>query len=386
MSRIGHVLTLGVVAALTVLAFAGDGLPQDSFTQEWKALIKAAQAEGKLSVAFGGGASARYRPVATQFAKLFNLKLLFHAGSGRSQADRILAERRAGRYTVDVIAAGQSTVTQRLIPAGVLDPLKPLFIHPDIVDTSRWYGGRHWWGDPEEKYLFIFQATADAAPFRPFYNTDRVSQADVDAINSVWDYLNPKWKGQIAATPPIGNRSAFWRLYLLPGVGPEWIKRFILQMKVHWVGGDTRLTVDGLARGRYAWVMFADGPTGADIKDLKKLGLPLNRVTKPLKEPGGLSASGSSRNISVVNRAPNPNAAKLFVNWWLSFEGQNAVHDLSARAPAQSLLEGVRVDRVDPDILRQPGVNYRFMHAEPEAKLRMGEAFKFAAQLYESIR
>ena len=49
-------------------------------------------------------------------------------------------------------------------------------------------------------------------------------------------------------------------------------------------------------------------------------------------------------------------------------------------------LEGVKIDRVDPDILGQPGVNYDFMHAEPEAKLRINEAFKFAAQLYESIR
>ncbi len=40
------------------------------------------------------------------------------------------------------------------------------------------------------------------------YNTNVVSQADIDAINSVYDYLDPKWKGKLVALTPISEQVA----------------------------------------------------------------------------------------------------------------------------------------------------------------------------------
>jgi ABC-type Fe3+ transport system substrate-binding protein len=51
-------------------------------------------------------------------------------------------------------------------------------------------------------------------------------------------------------------------------------------------------------------------------------GLPVGQIPG-LKEGGTLSSSGGT--LSLLQNAPHPNAAKGFVNWLLSREGQMQV-------------------------------------------------------------
>ena len=53
------------------------------------------------------------------------------------------------------------------------------------------------------------------------------------------------------------------------------------------------------------------------------------RLAKTFKEGGVISGTGSSDNMMVPSNRPHPNAAKLFVNWFLSQEGQTIMHTLS---------------------------------------------------------
>src|SRR3569833_2081947 len=63
--------------------------------------------------------------------------------------------------------------------------------------------------------------------------------------------------------------------------------------------------------------------------------------------------------VHVANRAPNPNAAKLLVNWLLSMEGSTSysknVQDNSRRAD---------VPPSDPDLVPEKGVDYIKIDAE----------------------
>ena len=45
---------------------------------------------------------------------------------------------------------------------------------------------------------------------------------------------------------------------------------------------------------------------------------------KAVKEGTYLSAGSA---MAMINNAPHPNAAKIFVNWFLSREGQIAMHN-----------------------------------------------------------
>ena len=57
---------------------------------------------------------------------------------------------------------------------------------------------------------------------------------------------------------------------------------------------------------------------------------------QPLKERPVVGGSGASNNIMVANKRPHPNAAKLFLNWFLSKEGKMITQTMSDRTPDQS--------------------------------------------------
>jgi ABC-type Fe3+ transport system substrate-binding protein len=67
-----------------------------------------------------------------------------------------------------------------------------------------------------------------------------------------------------------------------------------------------------------------------------------------------------------MNQAPHPNAAKLFVNWFLSRKGQMALQKLGdVDDPANSRRIDIPKDGIPPDNQLQPGVKY-FDVVKPE--------------------
>ena len=159
------------------------------------ALIEAAQEEGELVLVMGGAAGLNYRPVAEFFGAKFGIKTVIATGSSRALGDGVLAERDAGLYLVDVMFVGPLRATLTLIPANALDPIAEQFIHPEVLDMSLWFGGKHWWADPAHQYVFTM--SADPGPIIPMrFNTDLMTQADLDGINSVWDYLDPSGRAR----------------------------------------------------------------------------------------------------------------------------------------------------------------------------------------------
>ncbi len=106
------------------------------FEKKWAELIAAAKKEGTLVLTTGS--IPNFNPIHKAFTKKFGITIQTDGGSGSSRATRILAERNAGRYTVDVGLISVAGTTRRLVPAGALVPLPPLLIHPEVTDTSNW--------------------------------------------------------------------------------------------------------------------------------------------------------------------------------------------------------------------------------------------------------
>ncbi len=79
-----------------------------------------------------------------------------------------------------------------------------------------------------------------------------------------------------------------------------------------------------------------------------------------------LTAGGSGCCIQVYDRAPHPNAAKLFLNWFLSKEGQTAIHQITPPIARQSLREDVPPGNVAANDRRIPGRQYIFRDADPK--------------------
>ncbi len=376
-----------LIVGLALLGFASGAR-----SETWDETVAAAKKEGQLVVVLGGSASRNYRPVFKHFEDKFGIRTVVSTGSGRKQADRILAERAGGKHEVDIIMVGGTTSVVRLMPNGVLDPIVPILFHPEVVDQSLWMKGRHLFSDPEEKYVFAFSGTADLAPILMRFNTDKLPIEEAKKIDSVWTFLDKRFTGEIVALPPTtaGAGGTYFVVPVHPDLGEKYLRRFYdPELKVNFIQ-DYRQIADGVAKGKYTMAIFV-GSAGRDIDRLGRQGLPVASFTrvidKPLKERPVVGGSGASNNIMVANKRPHPNAAKLFVNWFLSKEGQTVMHTKSERTPDQTFrMDVTEMGKVNKRDLRKPGVEYLTPEHDPEVQKNRVQVMKRSEDLFHEVR
>jgi len=314
---------------------------------EWERVVAAARKEGQVNVYTG------YGPVldAGVFQKAYpGIKVVGVTGRGGQIAQRLLAERRAEKYLADVVMDGPPNTFPTLFGARVFDAIRPVIVLPEILDESKWWQGRHHYTDPEGQYIFRFVGTPTTGGSH--YNTNLV---DLREIKSTWDFLNPKWKGKIITRdirdPGPGN-GAMRFIYHHPEIGPKFLTRLITEMDIT-IFRDVRLGTDWLAQGKFALCFFC-----VDVVNAKRRGLPVDSFG-PLKEGAGLVSHYGT--LGLLNKAPHPNAAKLFINWFLSREGQMTLQRSLAMAGdtvPDSLRIDISKDDVTPDNRRQEGIQY----------------------------
>ena len=127
-----------------------------SGASEWDETLAKAKEEGKFVAVLGGGASRNYRPIFKTFEKKFGIRTVVSTGGGRRQADRILAERGAKKYKVDIFMVGSTSGVNRIIRNDAADPIPPELFLPEVVDKSKWFKSQHFYSDPQQKYIFAF--------------------------------------------------------------------------------------------------------------------------------------------------------------------------------------------------------------------------------------
>ena len=358
-----------------------------TFEEEWEALKAAARKEGKMTLVTGNSPSRGLVPVVRGvFGGQFGIDVTIHGGSGSQLAPRIAAERAAGRYEVDVVILGRSTVGPRLAEPGFMTAIKDQLFHPDALDPTKWWMNRFWYREPdgvEPKYSLAFAVRASKNPIELTYNTELVTEADIAEINSAWDFLDDKWKGKFIALSPLetGSSGRIQLIYSHPGMGPEWLARFYTKEFNATFVGDVRTIVDNIALGGHAFSAFDQGAS-TQIEKLRNEGLPVALWTKNLKEGGIVTTAGSLTWIGMMDRAPNPSAAKLFLNWFLTQEGQTALQTLSAVPLNPSLRDDVPPGVTLPQERREPGTVYEMASLDVNLPDLRAEAVEFAQRTF----
>lgn len=328
------------------------GEPKADRQNQWENTLTAAKAEGQLVILN----SEYYDILFAEFQKKYpEIKVVAGTGRASQQVQRVMSERRAEKYTVDLFINGGTTGYTILYKGKTLDPIKPALVLPEVLDDSKWWmNGKHNYIDDERQYLFSFNW--ELQPYY-VYNTKLV---DLKDIKSYWDLLSPKWKGKmVALDPAIGGPVAtpLRFIYYHPDLGPNFLRRLLEETDLT-LSRDLRQMTDWVATGKFAIGVFVDPPrTG--LVEAKKQGLPVDWFgTTAFKE--GIPVSNSSGNVGLFNRAPHPNAAKVAINWLLSREGQILFQKISGRDRMSTNSSRVDIPKneIPADFQRVAGGNY----------------------------
>jgi iron(III) transport system substrate-binding protein len=320
-------------------------------------LVAKAKQEGQVVIYLGRAGSRQLIEAFKPFEQKYGIKATTVVGSGSENAAKVLAERDTGVYGADVWMGGLTTMNTTLLPKGAFDPIDPVLEGPEVTDQSAWLEGHRWYGDRARKYIILFAATVSNL-FA--YNTDLVNPDEFQSWN---DLLDPKWKGKIVAHDPrlAGGASVMSFFFFNPDLGPEYLRRMYTEQNVTIVS-DSRQGAEWLALGKYALYFI---PAGNDTTEAGDQGLPVKDFLRPLKEGAQIAASGTGT-LAIFNRPAHPNATKLFVNWWLSKEGQVAA--MTANPLDESLRQDVPKDMVRPERRRVQGARYQFTDADPNSQ------------------
>jgi iron(III) transport system substrate-binding protein len=309
---------------------------------KWNQLVAAAKQEGKI--VFAGAPDPLLRKhIPEKFSARFGIRVEYLGGRSSDMAAKLQIERASGIYSVDAITAGVQSMSGAFYKEKLIDPLKPVLILPEVVDRSKWKGGKLWFIDPEEQYILrLFNSASSIF----FINTRFVPLAE---IKSVRDLLKPKWRGKISVFDPTdagtGSNTAA-ALYVQ--FGEEFVKNLLVDQKPAF-SRDKRQMEDWLARGTYP---ISFGARGDEVERLRKEGFP---IVKPVLPDLMDTVGAASGLLALANRAPHPNAARLFLNWLASREGAEVFSRAQLHATTRN---DVDESFLPAEVIPRPGVKY----------------------------
>lgn len=344
--------------------------PSRATTQdEWNKVLLDTRKERTITIYSSIGAEIR-QVLGEAFKKKYSIEVEFTTAKGNEIAQKVMRERQMGIYIVDVYIGGITDVINTLIPGGHVAPLKQFLVLPEVKDPEAWWRPDGWpknellWVDKDRNYVLAFVATPQSVLA---VNTDQVK---ANELTTYRDLLNPQWKEKIVMNDPTVSGSGLVTFRTIERLmGGDFMVKLADQKPV--IIRDQRLQAEWLARGKYS---IAIGPKSETIGEFKDAGSPLS-----FKAPAeGVAVTGGSGTVAVLNKAPHPNGAKLFVNWLLTQEGQA----IFARAGYyQSARLDVKADYLDPGKTRQPGEKYFYQYTE-DFLSGQSEATKRAQEIF----
>jgi iron(III) transport system substrate-binding protein len=241
------------------------------------------------------------------FKEKYNIDVKVLSGGASQVGARILAERQAGLFNIDVSVHGANFGVNIMKPAGGFDVAEPALILEEVKNPKVWFQEKFPWFDRDHTMIPFF-ARLDT---NLSINTNLVKPGQ---IKSYKDLLKPEWQGKILLMNPtiIGSGSGWFRENG-KGLGMDFMRALAKQNPV--ILDDGRQLVEWLAHGKYPALIAGSGETLLNfIRDGAPIAVVATEDSRTLGPSSGI--------VALVNRAPHANAARLFMNWILTREGQ----------------------------------------------------------------
>ncbi|TAJ79228.1 extracellular solute-binding protein [bacterium] len=258
-------------------------------------MLEGAKKEGQL-VFYSGIPVPDAQEILSAFEKKYSfIKTTFYRATGPALVSRIQTEQRAGHHAWDV--------------------MNSTGFEPYVLVEHGYFGK---YDSPERKHFPEghkdsegYWTTMYTTPHLVSYNTRLVSAKDLP--KDYFDLLDPKWKGQLG----LDSSDFEWYANLKKIWGAERARKFIdglRKQNIRLIQGRALLT-ELLGSGEFA--ILANNYLQNVVEAKRKGNAVESLALDPVIAGAGL--------VGINKAAPHPNAARLFIDFVLSREGQELI-------------------------------------------------------------
>jgi len=291
-----------------ILCASSSGAAELTWKADWDRTVAAANKEGVLAIA--GPSGRGWRDFLTQrFAKDYpQITIKLTPLAGRDFWPRLIKERDVGEYLWDLRVGGSDDNTHVLRVQGMFSTTRDLLVLPDVVDDTKWYGGLDG--------LFVDNAHQTLIAFALYESANANYNKRVIHIPiTVKDVVDPRWTGKISMADPRGGATLNTASVLLKVYGEDYLRKLMVVQKPV-ITKDPRQQVEWLASGRYP-ITF--GLPTASLVEYAASGANTADFVRMEGAPTWTQGVGG---MTLISKAPHPNAAKVFINWMLTRQVQ----------------------------------------------------------------
>src|SRR5947209_8569494 len=208
---------------------------------------------------------------------------------------RVATEQRGGKYNADVISGDQFQVSQ-LIGIGAFDKFA-------VPDAGKFIKGTV---DPNGYWTNLYQNTTVLA-----WNPAKLAAEHLKPPASFADFAKPEWNGKFGFD--TGALNWYMGMVQVDKNAADVVKKIAANAPVKTSGHTA--TVTSLESGEFAATPTAYGYMAAQEK----------REHKAVDFTNPTPLFVSLNPVGLAKSAPHPNAAKVFITWLLSKDGQQFI-------------------------------------------------------------
>lgn len=291
----------------------------DTGEQDWAAIEEAAKKEGKLLVYAN---SSKVEKAAAGFMEVYpEIKVEAFDLGGDDVLMKTVEEQKAGAFTGDVwFSSGGAELVGNVLPKEYVWRFIPESVE-GLVD------------DQYTHPLLMMRLGTTVFAYNSELN-------DTCPISNVWELTEPEWQGKLFIEDPLNDASTLSKLLTYaskvdemtaayvdfygeepvldddtPDVGWLWIKRFAQNGPIPQPGGDevdSAFATPGMTESYMALTSYSNM---ADVME----GILVFEPCWGLEPMLGIQ---SQSYLGIINQAPHPNAAKLWIKFIMSADGR----------------------------------------------------------------